>query len=124
MIKILSKRAFSLIELSIVVLIIGILISGITAGSRLVRDSKLKSAAQLTKASDVNSISDLVLWLEPTLENSFAVGTATSFDDAVNHNLEIVKNISKPDDLQQIARWNDINPKISNGLKKVPLNIS
>ena len=60
------KKAFSLIELSVVVLIIGILIAGITSGSRLVRNSKLASAAQFTKSSDINSIADLVLWLEPT----------------------------------------------------------
>ena len=42
-------KAFSLIELSIVVLIIGILIAGITQGSRLVRQSRLVVARSLTQ---------------------------------------------------------------------------
>ena len=37
-----QNLAFSLLELSIVVLIIGILIAGVTQGSRLVRQSKIK----------------------------------------------------------------------------------
>jgi len=40
--------AFSLIELSIVVLIVGILIAGVTQGSRLIRESKVKTARTLT----------------------------------------------------------------------------
>jgi CRISPR/Cas system-associated endonuclease Cas1 len=47
------------------------LIAGITSGSRLVRNSKLASAAQFTKSSDINSIADLVLWLEPTSDVFF-----------------------------------------------------
>jgi prepilin-type N-terminal cleavage/methylation domain-containing protein len=38
------SKAFSLKELSIVVLIIGILIAGVTQGSRLVRQSRLSTA--------------------------------------------------------------------------------
>ncbi len=46
-----EKLAFSLIELSIVVLLIGILIAGVTQGSRLIRQSKIKTAQNLTKNS-------------------------------------------------------------------------
>ena len=129
------KKAFSLIELSVVVLIIGILIAGITAGSRLVRNSKLASAAQLTKSSDVNSIPDLVLWLEPTIENSFAVADATininedistsSYGENTvyerlsnSKNSSYVPDVSRPDNRQYIARWNDINPRAVAGNKK------
>ena len=38
-----KNGAFSLIELSIVILIIGILIAGVTQGSRLVREAKIKN---------------------------------------------------------------------------------
>ena len=127
------KQAFSLIELSVVVLIIGILIAGITAGSRLVRDSKLKSAAQLTKSSDVNSIADLVLQLEPTIENSFAfvdssesdtttlsnIATSSTYQKLANqNNINYIKDIARPNNRDLVARWNDINPKIINGNKK------
>lgn len=88
-----KSSAFSLIELSIVILIIGVLISGVTQASRLVRQSKLTTARTLTQSSSVNSIKGLVLWLEPTMENSFL--TAESVDAAV------------------ISRWFDINPQVS-----------
>ncbi len=66
-----KKYAFSLIELSIVVLIIGILIAGVTQGSRLVNQSRLTTVRSLTRNSPVASISGLQLWFEPTLETSF-----------------------------------------------------
>lgn len=65
------KAAFSLIELSIVVLIIGILIAGVTQGSRLVRISRLSTAQNQTQASPVNSIPNLVGWWETTSSASF-----------------------------------------------------
>ena len=118
------KKAFSLIELSVVVLIIGILIAGITAGSRLVRNSKLASAAQFTKSSDVNSIPDLVLWLEPTQENSFAT-TSSNTSNSTYDNLakstdsaNYVKDTLRPDNREYVARWNDINPRAVAGNKK------
>jgi type II secretory pathway pseudopilin PulG len=67
--------AFSLIELSIVVLIIGILIAGITQGSRLIQQSKIKTAQNQTTNSPVNSIPDLNLWLETTLDGSVISAT-------------------------------------------------
>ena len=43
-----SKNAFSLIELSIVILIVGILIAGVTSSSRLVKRMKVITAQNLT----------------------------------------------------------------------------
>ncbi|MBU6338745.1 MAG: prepilin-type N-terminal cleavage/methylation domain-containing protein [Rickettsiales bacterium] len=65
------NKAFSLIELSIVILIIGILIAGVTQGQNLVTKSKLKTAQNLTKSSPVSGIKDLALWYETSLESSF-----------------------------------------------------
>lgn len=118
-----QKKAFSLIELSVVVLIIGILIAGITSGSRLVRNSKLASAAQFTKSSDINSIADLVLWLEPTQENSFATtttntGTLTYANIADPKDSSYVKDTLRPDNREYVARWNDISPRALAGNKK------
>lgn len=83
------KRAFSLIELSIVILIIGILIAGVTQGGRIVTQMRLASAKSLTISSPVTSISGLTLWLEPTLEESFIDSEA---QDGVG-----------------LTNWNDIN---------------
>jgi prepilin-type N-terminal cleavage/methylation domain-containing protein len=87
------KKAFSLIELSIVILIIGILVAGITQSSRLVMQFNLNSARTQTQASPVASIKDLSLWLEPTMENSFLS--------------------SQQEDGANITSWNDINPQNS-----------
>ncbi len=65
-----SINAFSLIELSVVILIIGILIAGVTQSSRLVSSMKLQTARNLTQSSPVNSIKNLTMWYETTLENS------------------------------------------------------
>lgn len=87
-------KAFSLIELSIVLLIIGVIIAGITQSSRLIRQFKLNSARTLTQSSPVASISGLVLWLEPTMEASFL-------------------DAEEEDETGQISTWNDINPQLT-----------
>jgi len=92
-----KSRAFSLIELSIVILIIGIIIAGVTQGSRLVNAFKLQSAQTLTKSSPVPSIKGLVFWFEPTLDESLVIqgGVDQTEEDTV------------------ISQWNDINPLTS-----------
>lgn len=98
------RLAFSLIELSIVILIIGILVAGVTQSSRLVRMMKISTAVQITNSSDVNSINDIVFWLEPTKDFAFGVGTNGSFD----FNTNIYTDVDKPSDQDRIGRWNDI----------------
>ncbi len=66
-----SLRAFSLIELSIVLVIVGLLIAGITSGKNLVRASKLSSAQSITLSSQIVVIPGMVLWVEPTNKDSF-----------------------------------------------------
>ena len=95
-----NHKAFSLIEISMVILVIGILIAGISQGIDLYDDYRLASARNLTKNSLVNRIPDLEMWLETTSENSLATGT-TSFTDKPN-----------PIDQDSIGRWNNINPNI------------
>lgn len=63
-------KAFSLIELSIVILIIGILVAGVTQGSRLVNAYKLSTARTITQSAPVTSIKNLVIWLDATAESS------------------------------------------------------
>lgn len=92
------KTAFSLVEMSIVILVIGILIIGISNGIELYQDTKLSTARSLTSNSRVGRINGLVLWLETTLENNFSIG-ATDF----NNIKSITENTS-------INRWRDINP--------------
>ncbi|MFM7620549.1 MAG: prepilin-type N-terminal cleavage/methylation domain-containing protein [Alphaproteobacteria bacterium] len=90
-----NKKAFSLIELSIVILIIGILVAGVTQSSRLVRQIRLATASQITRSSEISTIKDLVFWAETSLENSL-VNTAGGFSF---------------DENSPIQTWNDNNPQ-------------
>jgi len=86
-----KNTAFSMIEISIVILIIGILVAGVTQSTRLVKQIKLATARSITKSSPVPSIKDLALWLETTADESF---------------IEI-----QTDDEYRLTQWNDINPQ-------------
>ncbi len=65
------KKAFTLTELSIVVLIIGVLITGITQGSSMIKTSRLANARSITSRSPALEINGLIAWYEPTLKSSF-----------------------------------------------------
>lgn len=78
------KKAFSLIELSIVILIIGILVAGVTTASRLVAQFRLQAAQTLTKSSPVSGIKDLTLWYETSLDSSFLEAERTDGANITN----------------------------------------
>ena len=86
-------KAFSLIELSIVILIIGILVAGVTQSSRLVRQMRLASVKSMTLNSPVHSIKDLAVWLESVTD----VSLIDSEESTGN----------------TISTWFDINPQSS-----------
>ena len=65
-----SKKAFSLVEISIVILIIGLLIAGISKAGDMIFDVGLKSASSLTKGAKIGRMSGLALWLETTTNES------------------------------------------------------
>jgi len=87
-----NKKAFSLIELSIVILIIGILVAGVTSSSRLLKQMKLNTARSMTLSSPVSSITQLIAWFETSLDSSF--------DTSLSNN-------------DKVAKWIDINPQSS-----------
>ena len=84
-----KHQAFSLIELSIVILIIGILVAGVTQSSRLVSQFRLTSARNITLSSPVPTIKDLALWFDAVNEKAFD---------------------SQISDGAGIAYWQDTNP--------------
>lgn len=69
--KIKNKTAFSLVELSIVLLIVGLIIAAIAKGSAIFAYNRLVNARTITNSSPVSSTPDLTLWLESTSEDSF-----------------------------------------------------
>lgn len=87
--KINLKQAYSLIEVSIMMMIIGVIISGLLESSILIRKFKLSNAKALTQSSPVMGITDLSLWLETTSEKSFSE--------------------AEPEDGSLVTRWNDLN---------------
>lgn len=91
-----KKRAFSLVELSVVVIIIGILIAGVTQGVGMIKVSRLANARSLTSKSIVPEIDGLVAWYETSLQSSFKSSEAL---DGTN-----------------LTTWYDISPaSIANG---------
>ncbi len=95
-----QKLGFSLIELSVVILVIGILVIGITQGSRIINQSRLKSAQSLTQSSPVGSTAGLMLWLETTSEKSL--------DSSISDN-------------NLVTNWYDINPQNSSPINGTQL---
>lgn len=83
-----KNKAFSLIELSIVILVIGVLIAGVIQGSVLVNKFRVKAAQAITTSSDVNGIKSLAMWLETSLDNSVTIDSSST-----------------------VTRWNDRNPQ-------------
>lgn len=94
-----KKSAFSLIELSIVILVIGILITGVAQSSKLVREFKLSTARQFTKGSPIPTIPDMAFWLDSLAANTIATGTSAPY----------IK-VDDPTNGTAIGSWNDANP--------------
>ena len=92
------QKAFSLVELSMVILIIGILIAGVSQGIDLYEDFRINTAKTLTLNSRAGRVPDLVSWIETSMNNSF--------DDA------------EEKDGLTISNWYDINPMSIPNLKK------
>lgn len=84
-------KAYSVLEISIVMIIIAVIIVGSLNGIEALRKSKLVTAQNLTEQSVVAQTKDLYLWLETTLSKSFLD----------NEN----------DDGLKISKWRDINPQ-------------
>ena len=102
------KKAFSLFEISIAILIVGILTAAISKGVDLAYDMRLATARSLTDKAPIYGIDNLELWLETTSKESLATGTASFV------------NVENPADKQAIGRWNDLNPTTLNSSYKNP----
>lgn len=85
-----KNRAFSLVELSIVILIIGVLVAAVGQGLDLLQDSKLAAARSITKSSRVAALKDLGAWFDATAEQSFLLADIDS---------------------GELSTWKDINPQ-------------
>jgi len=92
--------AFSLVELSIVIFVIGILITGATQGYNLVKSAQISNARGITSKSPIAQIQGLIAWYETSLKESI--------------------NSSELRDGANITAWKDIGPSsILNGNNKL-----
>jgi hypothetical protein len=98
-----KNKAFSLVELSVVILIIGILVAGVTQSGRLIRQIKLSTARSITSSSDVASIRDITAWFEATTDGIFV--------DA--------NNVTDVENNAVLKTWNDVNPQKPKGDRPV-----
>lgn len=105
-----KKLGFSLIELSIVILVIGILVIGISKGSKVISESKLKSAKSITNGSPIHIIDDLALWLEPTNPDNIATG---DFDDPLDFNSDLSEG-------SPISSWRYLAPSNTSLINLTP----
>jgi len=101
-----NKSAFSLIELSIVILVIGVLVAGVVTGSKMVTKAKIAMAANQTKSSVVPGLKDLIFWIETSSTGSVIGSNATD---------------SVPFDGDTVSKWNDINLQSMSKINPVPL---
>lgn len=85
---------FSLVEISVVVLVVGILVASISMAFDMVSEAKLKGARTQTKGAKVNRIDNLLLWLE------------TSSSESLKESERVNNAI--------ITQWNDINSQVTN----------
>jgi prepilin-type N-terminal cleavage/methylation domain-containing protein len=72
------KKGFSLIELSVVIVIISILAGSIIVSSAIIKDANLASAQQMTANAPVAHIDGLEIWLETSLEDSLEYSSANT----------------------------------------------
>lgn len=71
-IKKINKNAFSIIEISVVLLIVSVMVAGVATGRSIITKSRLANAQSLTQESIVNDMNDdLIAWYETSLESSF-----------------------------------------------------
>lgn len=91
-----KNSAFSLLELSIVIAVVGAIIAGIMQSRVVLSKSRLSAAQTQTTQSPVPNIADLVGWWETTSERSFSTTEAI--------------------DASTITNWYDVNPQALSAL--------
>jgi prepilin-type N-terminal cleavage/methylation domain-containing protein len=94
-----KKSAFTILELSVVLVIIAVLVVGVVGGSALIKSSRLANARSLTAGSQIAEISGLIAWYETSLRESFVQAQAlnnaqiTSWIDISPNSIENQRNI-------------------------------
>ena len=85
-----SSKGYSLVELSIAIIIISLIISSVIGADLIISKTRISSAKTLTQSSPIASHKSLELWLEPVLDSSI--------------------NTDEAEDGASISVWKDNNP--------------
>jgi len=88
-----KTTAFSIVEISVVILIISLLLAGILNGTSLIGDASVATAQKLTTNADVNTMENLTLWLETSFVKSLEGQNGVKIENDV-----------------KINKWKDISP--------------
>ncbi len=70
-------RAFSLIEVSVALIIVGIFIAGIFASNAFITKARIAAAQTLTLSATIRDVKDNALWLETSALDSFTGSEAS-----------------------------------------------
>jgi len=84
-------------EISVVILMIGLLIAGISKGTDMIGDFRIQTARNLTKNAPMLRMSGLTVWLDTVSKESFDIEVD-------------VKDSTK----NKVSEWNDLNPLANN----------
>jgi prepilin-type N-terminal cleavage/methylation domain-containing protein len=74
-------RGFSLIEVSVVIIIIGIFVAGIFVADGMISKFRITAAKSLTQSSPITALPSSALWLETSLDSSFNSGETQNGSD-------------------------------------------
>lgn len=85
-----QKRGFSLLELAVVVLVIGIITAGIMKATSMIHSSRLSAARSITENSHIQEITGMIAWYETSMPESL--------------------ERSQTSDTSPITIWRDISP--------------
>jgi len=96
------KSAFSLVELAVVIVIVGIMIAGIIQSSRLINNMRLNVARDLTQSSAMPWINYIVTWYDATAGDAF--------------------NEKETNDGNNISRWNGAEVRYQDRINLVQEN--
>jgi prepilin-type N-terminal cleavage/methylation domain-containing protein len=112
------KSGFSLLELSVVLLVLSVLTLSIIQGKEIIRKSRISAAAQLTKSSVVNKIDGLYIWYETTMPNSF--DSAETVDSGLISTWHDISNYSNSS-INATASGGNRPTYISNAMNNLPV---
>lgn len=66
-----KKKAFSIVEVSVIILAISIIVSIIVKSTSMIQETKIANAHNITKKSPIAQMNNVLLWYETTTNESF-----------------------------------------------------